>query len=305
MRTLHDTYYLTLRALRESLRQPAIELTNIFIPMFFFAVIVGAIGNVAGRAFGVTNFLGFQMPVAILQAVAGTAGSAGLATVTDIERGYFDKLLLTPAARLALLLGRIAADGIRAMLLTALVVVAGLVFGSGMDSGPLGAIVIIILGGLFGVAYSGIGMAIALRTGSPQAAQAGFLIFFPLLFLSPAMAPKEVFAGGKADLDLLACDLLLSTDVAEYLARASVALYAPAAPKPAPQRKLSLQDAPSLDFDDAMPLHAAEDVAPAGRGQRTPAEAAAAAAEAALGSILGLSAFTLSMTFLALRSRTS
>jgi len=59
---------------------------------------------------------------------------------------------------------------------------------------------------------------------------------------------------------------------------------APAAPKPAPQRKLSLQDAPSLDFEDAMPLHAGEDVAPAGRGQRTPAEAAAAAAEAALDS---------------------
>jgi localization factor PodJL len=59
---------------------------------------------------------------------------------------------------------------------------------------------------------------------------------------------------------------------------------APAAPKPAPQRKLSLQDAPSLDFEDAMPLHLTEDVPPAGRGQRTPAEAAAAAAEAALGS---------------------
>jgi ABC-2 type transport system permease protein len=37
-------------------------------------------------------------------------------------------------------------------------------------------------------------MAIALRTGSAQAAQAGFLIFFPLLFLSPAFAPKEFFA---------------------------------------------------------------------------------------------------------------
>jgi localization factor PodJL len=59
---------------------------------------------------------------------------------------------------------------------------------------------------------------------------------------------------------------------------------APAASKPAPQRQLSLQDAPSLDFEDAMPLHLTEDVAPAGRGQRTPAEAAAAAAEAALGS---------------------
>src|SRR3990172_3527743 len=194
MKTLHDTYYLMLRALRESIRQPGVEMQNIFIPFFFFAVTVGAIGNVAGRAFGVTNFLGFQMPVAILQAVAGTAGFAVFATVMDIERGYFDKLLLTPAPRLSLLFGRLAADGARAMFLTALIVVAGLLFGSGMAAGPLGAVAIVVLGGLFAVAYSGIGVSIALRTGSPQAAQAGFVVFFPLLFLSPAFAPQEVFA---------------------------------------------------------------------------------------------------------------
>ena len=188
------SYFLMLRALRESLRQPLVELTNIFIPMFFFAVTVGAIGNVAGRAFGVTNFVGFQMPVAILQAVAGTAGMAGLGTVTDIERGYFDKLMVTPAPRLSLVMGRLAADSVRAMLLTVLIVVSGLAAGAGMEAGPLGAVVIIVMAGLFGLAYSGIGMAIALRTGSAQAAQAGFLIFFPLLFLSPALAPKEVFA---------------------------------------------------------------------------------------------------------------
>jgi len=64
-----------------------------------------------------------------------------------------------------------------------------------MESGPLGAVVFVLIAGLFGLAYSGIGMSIALRTGSVQAAQAGFLIFFPLLFLSPAFAPKEVFSG--------------------------------------------------------------------------------------------------------------
>jgi ABC-2 type transport system permease protein len=188
-------YYLMVRALRESLRQPAIELTNVFIPMFFFAVTVGAIGGVAAQAFGVENYVGFQMPVAVLQAVAGTSGSAGLGTVTDIERGYFDKLLLTPAPRLSLVLGRMAADGVRGMALTLLIVIAGLFAGSGMAAGPLGALAIIVAGGFFALAYSGIGMAIALRTGSAQAAQAGFLIFFPLLFLSPAFAPKEVFAG--------------------------------------------------------------------------------------------------------------
>jgi ABC-2 type transport system permease protein len=191
---VRPSYFLMLRALRESLRQPAVEITNIFIPMFFFAVTVGAIGGVASRAFGVTNFVGFQMPVAILQAVAGTAGMAGLGTVTDIERGYFDKLMVTPAPRLSLVMGRLAADSVRAMILTVLIVVAGLLAGAGMEAGPAGALVIIALAGLFGLAYSGIGMAIALRTGSAQAAQAGFLIFFPLLFLSPALAPKEVFS---------------------------------------------------------------------------------------------------------------
>jgi ABC-2 type transport system permease protein len=187
-------YFLMIRSLRESSRQPAVEITNIFIPMFFFAVTVGAIGSVASLAFGVDNFTGFQMPVAILQAVAGAAGSAGLGTVTDIERGYFDKLMLTPAPRLSLVLGRLWGDAVRSMGLAALIIIVGLIFGSGMESGVAGALMIVVMAGLFGLAYSGIGVSIALRTGSPQAAQAGFLIFFPLLFLSPAFAPKEVFA---------------------------------------------------------------------------------------------------------------
>ena len=195
VRGVSDAYYLMVRALRDAVRQPAVELTNIFIPMFFFAVTVGAIGNVAGRAFGVENFLGFQMPVAILQAVAGVAGSAGLGTVTDIERGYFDKLLLTPTPRLSLVFGRLWADAIRAMALTALIIVVGLITGSGMETGFFGVVVIVAMAGAFALSYAGIGMAIALKTGSAQASQAGFLLFFPLLFLSPAFAPKEVFAG--------------------------------------------------------------------------------------------------------------
>ena len=247
------SYFLMLRALRESLRQPMVELTNIFIPMFFFAVTVGAIGNVAGRAFGVTNFVGFQMPVAILQAVAGTAGMAGLGTVTDIERGYFDKLMVTPAPRLALVLGRLAADSVRAMLLTTMIVVAGLGAGAGMEAGPLGAVAIVVMAGLFGLAYSGIGMAIALRTGSAQAAQAGFLVFFPLLFLSPALAPKEVFAGWLR--------FLATINPVTYILQG--------------MRGLILE---GWDWQSVA---------------------------GALGSIAGLTAFTLSLTLLALRGRTS
>lgn len=195
MRLIKASYLLMVRALRETVRQPGIEIQNIFIPLFFFAVTVGAIGNVSGRAFGVDNYTGFQMPVAMLQGVAGASGFSAFAIAIDIERGYFDKLLLTPTPRLALITGRLAGDSVRAMALTTLIVVLGLIFGSGMEAGPLGVVALIIMAGLFAPAYAGFGIALALRTGNVQIAQAGFLVFFPLLFLSPAFAPKEVFDG--------------------------------------------------------------------------------------------------------------
>jgi ABC-2 type transport system permease protein len=195
MNTVTASYHLMVRALRESIRQPGVEVQNIFIPVFFLFVTVGAIGEISGPAFGVDNYEGFQLPVAILQGAAGAAGMGGFGMVMDIERGYFDKLMLTPVPRLALVLGRLAADGVRVMALSTIIMVVGLLMGAGMDAGILGAVVFVLAAGLFGLAYSGIGMSIALRTGSVQAAQAGFLIFFPLLFLSPAFAPKEVFSG--------------------------------------------------------------------------------------------------------------
>lgn len=198
MQVIVDTWHLMLRGLRESLRQPAIEIGNVFIPIFFFAITVGAISGIAGRAFGVSNYVGFQMPVAVLQGVAGAAGAGGIAMTTDIERGYFDKLLLTPSPRMALVAGRLAADGVRVTVISALVLVAGLVTGSGFAAGPGGALLFLLMAGSFGIAYAGIGMAIALKTGSAQAAQLGFLLFFPLLFLSPAFAPKDVFSGWLA-----------------------------------------------------------------------------------------------------------
>ena len=193
MDTLRATAYLTRRALRESLRQPGVEIPQALIPLFFFAVTVGVASNVAPQAFGVQNYAGFQIPVAMLNAAAGVSSVSGIVLVTDIERGYFDKLLLTPAPRLAIILGRLAADFLRSLAVVTLILVVGLIAGTGMQSGVGGAIVLVLLMAAFGAAYSGVGMAVSLRTGNAQAAQLGLLLFFPLLFLSTAFAPKEVF----------------------------------------------------------------------------------------------------------------
>ncbi len=185
--------YLAGRAIRESIRQPGVEITNVFIPLFFLAVSTGAIASFSERGFGVDNYLAFQLPVAVLQAVAGSSAASGIAIVLDMERGYFDKLLLTPASRWSLIIGRVWADAVRAIFFATIMLIAALAAGSGMATGVLGVVVILVIAGLFGGAYSGIGIFIAMRTGNAQAAQAGFLLFFPLLFMAPAFAPLAVF----------------------------------------------------------------------------------------------------------------
>ena len=42
--------HLTWRAVRETLRQPGVEVGNLFIPLFFFFVTVGAIRGISGDA---------------------------------------------------------------------------------------------------------------------------------------------------------------------------------------------------------------------------------------------------------------
>ena len=144
------TYQLTWRAVRETIRQPGVEVGNLFIPLFFFFVTVGAISNIAGSALGIENYEAFQLPVAVVQGVAGAAAISGVAIVKDIESGYFDKLLLTPMPRLAIVLGRLIADGIRCMAFTSVIVAVLSIFTGGMEAGPLGYLVVIALAGLFG-----------------------------------------------------------------------------------------------------------------------------------------------------------
>ena len=70
--------------------------------------------------------------------------------------------------------------------------IAGLALGAHMASGVLGAIVLVVLAALFGVGYAGIGILVALRTRNVQATNTSFLLFFPLLFLTPNLVPREL-----------------------------------------------------------------------------------------------------------------
>src|SRR5918994_5938236 len=113
------------RSVREALRTPEALLPTLFIPLFFLVVNVGQ----AARIFpsGSTPFLegqnyaAFQLPSSLL--LAASFGSAALYLVEDIEGGYFDKLRATPVSRTAIVLGRLQAEAVKSVAITAVLVV--------------------------------------------------------------------------------------------------------------------------------------------------------------------------------------
>ena len=180
------------REVRTAMRTPAYLIPNLLVPIFFYFVMVGSLEKFAGNS-GLANWQAFQLPMALIFAVQG--GSAGLNMVADIESGYFDKLLLTPVSRFSILIGAMSADFFRIMLQATLVVVVALLAGLHFETGLPGAAVMILLASFFGLAYSGIGFAVALKTGNAQATQSMWFLFMPLMFLTTMFAPKEALSG--------------------------------------------------------------------------------------------------------------
>lgn len=189
---LSDVISVAIRALRSIPRDPEAIYPALIIPVFFYAINVGALQDMAERIPGL-DYKAFQLPVAIIFAVTGISRAVTL--VTDIQTGYFDRLSLTPVNRLALLLGLTVADFTLVIALTLPVIVIGLIVGVSFASGILGLLLFILLSGLWGLVFTGFPYAIALKTGNPAAVNSSFLLFFPFVFLTTVFIPKEAMTG--------------------------------------------------------------------------------------------------------------
>jgi ABC-2 type transport system permease protein len=89
-------------------------------------------------------------------------------------------------------LGRLIAELAKGLLISALIVVLGLIFGISIASGPLGFVLLVSLTALWAVVFVGFMQLIALKTRSAAATNSGGLIFFPLLFLTPNFVPRDL-----------------------------------------------------------------------------------------------------------------
>jgi ABC-2 type transport system permease protein len=189
---LHDLATIAGRALRAVPRDPAAVMPPIFIALFFFIVNIATLKKLTGNHPGF-SYTAFEMATAILLGVTGVSRAPAL--VLDVQSHYLDRLLLTPVRRTAILIGHMAADVAVAAVLTAPILILGVVLGVRFQGGLLGVAAFILLAALWSLAFAGFGYAIALKTGNPAAVNSMFLLFFPFLFLTSSYVPRGQLAG--------------------------------------------------------------------------------------------------------------
>lgn len=181
------------RALRAVPRDLETVLPPVFIALFFFLVNVGTLQDITQGTIQNFDYTAFQLPTAILLGVTGVSRAPAL--VIDVQDGYFDRLLLTPIRRFAILLGHLCADITVAAALTVPILIVGFVMGVRFESGPLGVLVFIMIAAGWSLVFSGFGYAVALKTGNPGAVNSMFLLFFPFLFLTTSYVPRNQLSG--------------------------------------------------------------------------------------------------------------
>ena len=189
---LRDVVSIAGRSLRQARREPETLFPPIFVPVFFFTILVGSLENIAHGA-GVDDFRAFQLPVSIVLAVTGLTRAPSV--VTDITTGYFERLLLSPVNRVALLLGMMVADAAIVVALCIPVLIMGAIVGVEFVTGFAGMLAFVAFATAWSIAYVGILYAVALRTANPTVTGQAFLLYFPFVFLSTTVVPREAMKG--------------------------------------------------------------------------------------------------------------
>ncbi len=183
------------RTLITNIRVPAVILPPLIISVFFLFVYEASLSGAANFFLRGQSYLGFILPLSVVSAALSGAGVAGQSIVRDIENGYFDKLMLTPVSRVAVVLGPMVAGAILLGVQTSLLIVIALVMGLEPATGLPGILGVLGFSMLLGLAFSGFTIGVALRSGSAGATQGAGFLFFPLSFLTATFVPLSLLTG--------------------------------------------------------------------------------------------------------------
>lgn len=194
-RPLVHGWVMTLRNLQHDVRAPAEVLLSLCIPLMMVVVFGYVFGG--GMAHpgteGVEGFRAFLMPGIFVMAMLYSVSATATGVAQDADKAVIGRFRSMPMASSALLTGRAAADMLRALLETCVLVGCGLLVGWSWEGTGVQALQAIGLLLLFRFAMTWVGIFLGLAVRDP--AVVGLVVYplaFPLGVVSTTFTPPQL-----------------------------------------------------------------------------------------------------------------
>jgi ABC-type multidrug transport system permease subunit len=197
---LETIWALIRRAGNELLRVPGAAIPGVLAPTIFFLGLTAVFGNLTLLpGFTSESYQSFIIPVSLMQGAAFTGAATGVNLARDIEQGWFDRLLASPAPRPVLLAGMVLSASLRALLPATFLLIVGFAIGTHWPGVDGLAIALVIVMGMALVAATW-GTSLALRYRSQSAAPLMQVGMFLLVLCTTAYAPLDLLQGWLHDI---------------------------------------------------------------------------------------------------------
>ena len=145
---------------------------------------------------GFDDYKDFLIPGIIVQNIAFGGFVTAMGLAEDLNKGLIDRFRSLPMSRAALLAGRTFSDIATNLLSMTILVVTGLIIGFSFHTSVGDVLTGVLLMVLFGYAFSWVFAFLGMLVTTPEAANSlGFMLVFPLTFISSAFVPTDTLPG--------------------------------------------------------------------------------------------------------------
>jgi len=209
------SWLLTRRTLIQFPRNPMVLGFSV-APVLMMFVVFGALFESVKQlpGFPTDNYFEYLAPAAVLMTTVPGIANAAVGLASDFKSRYLYKLLTLPVSIGSIMAGRLLADGARLFVQGGAILLLAMALGAQIASGLAGALLILLIGTLFGIVTFGVLTAnLALKSKDPQAVQAIFPMAYLLIFLTSAYQTEEQIPSG-------ALRAVMAANPTEYVLRA-------------------------------------------------------------------------------------
>jgi ABC-2 type transport system permease protein len=188
-----QVYTVGRRSVVRTIRQPANVVFPLVFPLLLLAVNAGGLDAATKLpGFPADTYIAFALAIPFIQGALFATMNAGTDLARDIQTGFLNRLALTPMRGVALLAGQLGGIAVMGVVQAIVYLTVGLIVGVRLESGPAGALVLLAFAILICIGFGALGAFAALRTGSGEAVQSLFPVFFVFLFLSSMAMPRNL-----------------------------------------------------------------------------------------------------------------